>query len=723
MQALAANQNTQTTKFNPETAILEIGQKVYTGLYSKGEGYIYAIHGEQSPESVEQIGGGCIVSGGTASFDIVLEGGAISQQLPEGILRGVQWNIFDEVASTEEIEKALIHAKNTSIAKEAKAAEQKAKYTAEVEKLKVSKELKALNQNEPSNRKRAIKNIRIQLKAAFPQAKFSVRQDGYDCVNIGWTDGPTQKDVDAIAQAYQGGNFNGMEDIYDHAATPFNVVYGDLKYVFTSRNYSDGAIQNAITATEKEYAGNLEGVEPATVEAYNKGALRMVQVPHLNDDLGQLIATTLRAWSQPTTSPTPDPKGPNKNAATTSTTAGEGVSIEEHTHTKKGFQMFIVVQADRVERETFLEQREAANALGGWYSRKWGKTPAGFAFKEDETAALQFIAENFATSTEASTATTTQEAPPATPELAAKFRGLADKMQSTIDAKLAERQTNTPKRQREAGYARLDGERLQRTQQALRVLADLHEESRVPLELTDLKTKKAVFDLMSSKKRSLNSCYDVPQCLGVPIIESDQAKILWSLLDVKTPKQQKADDLRELENKVKFLKIPGFFPTPKSVIDLMLERANIDEEHKRLDPSAGNGVLADAMGQGVDCLEISHTLREVLTAKGHNLIGDDFMNYTPVETLPAAYDRILMNPPFEKQQDIEHVMKAFSLLNDGGRLVAIMSPGAFFRSDRKAREFKAWFEQKGGECVDIEAGAFKESGTNISTVMVILDRG
>ncbi|WP_417615262.1 DUF4942 domain-containing protein [Parasphingorhabdus sp.] len=64
-------------------------------------------------------------------------------------------------------------------------------------------------------------------------------------------------------------------------------------------------------------------------------------------------------------------------------------TIEEHTHTKRGYQMFIAIIAERVEREEYLHLLGQAKALGGWYTRKFGKCPAGFAFK-DKAAALEF---------------------------------------------------------------------------------------------------------------------------------------------------------------------------------------------------------------------------------------------------------------------------------------------------------------------------------------------
>lgn len=62
--------------------------------------------------------------------------------------------------------------------------------------------------------------------------------------------------------------------------------------------------------------------------------------------------------------------------------------IEEHVHTKKGFTMYIVILAEKVEREEYLKLLAKAKSLGGWYSWKYGTIPAGFAFKEESQAEL-----------------------------------------------------------------------------------------------------------------------------------------------------------------------------------------------------------------------------------------------------------------------------------------------------------------------------------------------
>lgn len=64
-------------------------------------------------------------------------------------------------------------------------------------------------------------------------------------------------------------------------------------------------------------------------------------------------------------------------------------TIEQHTHSRKGFTMWICTIGERLEREDFDRFLSEAKALGGWYSRAWQGTPAGFAFKS-EASALAF---------------------------------------------------------------------------------------------------------------------------------------------------------------------------------------------------------------------------------------------------------------------------------------------------------------------------------------------
>lgn len=66
------------------------------------------------------------------------------------------------------------------------------------------------------------KLVRKALKREFPGVKFSVRSKTYSggaSINVGWTDGPTRKDVEATAGVYAGGDFDGMIDMAFHVTT------------------------------------------------------------------------------------------------------------------------------------------------------------------------------------------------------------------------------------------------------------------------------------------------------------------------------------------------------------------------------------------------------------------------------------------------------------------------------------------------------------------------
>lgn len=60
------------------------------------------------------------------------------------------------------------------------------------------------------------KLIRAQLKAQFPDQKFSVKSDKYAggaSINVSWTDGPTDSAVYAVVNGFSGQNFDGMIDM------------------------------------------------------------------------------------------------------------------------------------------------------------------------------------------------------------------------------------------------------------------------------------------------------------------------------------------------------------------------------------------------------------------------------------------------------------------------------------------------------------------------------
>lgn len=180
-----------------------------------------------------------------------------------------------------------------------------------------------------------------------------------------------------------------------------------------------------------------------------------------------------------------------------------------------------------------------------------------------------------------------------------------------------------------------------------------------------------------------------------------------------------------LEPKVK----TGYFPTPTALVKRMIELADLDSKHLIMEPSAGQGHIADAICKTTGLLGREIMVCEILPENIHRLIKkgyfvEEFEFFKMAEELKSnkmKFDRILMNPPFEKQADIEHTTTAFNLLADGGVLVAIMSSGVMFRENKKTVSFRENILDK--YAVSIEEnprGAFKDSGTMVNTVMIKL---
>lgn len=289
-----------------------------------------------------------------------------------------------------------------------------------------------------------------------------------------------------------------------------------------------------------------------------------------------------------------------------------------------------------------------------------------------------------------------------------------------------------------------------------------------------------------------------------------------------TEEQKRELKIKEIERNVVNSKIEGFFPTPGPIVDKMIQIADIKPGERVLEPSAGKGNIADKLKNtrgNVDIVEYNPTLRDLLKLKGHNVVGNDFLelrpeektqwkyedyndwsrqlakNYTkqelenmlydvnkelskatkshlnainkttsmqsnsqaraqsrnsvsgaagkkyaiekaleiyrfyPENTKEGGfkikpYDKIIMNPPFENGQDIDHVKHAYELLKPGGRVVAIMSEGPFFRGDKKATGFREWLDEVGGYSKKLPEGAFKNSerSTGVRTRLVVIEK-
>lgn len=158
--------------------------------------------------------------------------------------------------------------------------------------------LVACGENE-SSLTAAAKNIRIELKAAFPGVKFSVKSrrfSGGDAIDVSWIDGPNTEQVDPIIDKYSAGSFDGMTDCYNYERSTWTDAFGDAKYVHSRREFSDKAVASAIRTVVSKY-----GAEAAvTVEQYRKGEAWRKQLPSMGyETVADLVNKTLyrRTWA------------------------------------------------------------------------------------------------------------------------------------------------------------------------------------------------------------------------------------------------------------------------------------------------------------------------------------------------------------------------------------------------------------------------------------------
>lgn len=168
----------------------------------------------------------------------------------------------------------------------------------------------------------------------------------------------------------------------------------------------------------------------------------------------------------------------------------------------------------------------------------------------------------------------------------------------------------------------------------------------------------------------------------------------------------------------------GFFETPEKVISQMLEFVKILPGMLVLEPSAGRGAIAkklDALGARVICVEKNEKRADELRKAGFVTVCRDFLDFSPNKNLsPTYYDAILMNPPFEELQDIDHVRHAYELLRNESVMVSVMSESPFFRTDKKSVTFRKWLEEVGGDSYELPEGSFKESGTGVQARLVVI---
>ena len=202
-------------------------------------------------------------------------------------------------------------------------------------------------------------------------------------------------------------------------------------------------------------------------------------------------------------------------------------------------------------------------------------------------------------------------------------------------------------------------------------------------------------------------------------------KLLGEYYGEVIPEEREPDKDTGLHTpKTSLAKNYGFYPTPDRPADELISAAQLyrraDEPQLRvLEPSAGTGNLAGRCvekGAIVDCIEVQPDLAQNMARSGlyRQVMSGDFLRVQPA----ANYDRVVMNPPFDRERDIDHVMHALKFLKPDGCLIAIMSAGTEFRETRKSVAFRDLMDKMGAQWRDMPAGSFASVGTYCNTIML-----
>jgi hypothetical protein len=349
--------------------------------------------------------------------------------------------------------------------------------------------------------------------------------------------------------------------------------------------------------------------------------------------------------------------------------------------------LYLVVPNIQIDQGKFKLICAEIRDKGGWYSRKWGLVPGGFAFESLSTAQT-FAYEHFGKADDVEVISSKKDDIKAsvafkenkewnkkvkeaekTDAIAERLKNMADAMQKDIDDKRSSLTQNpTPRRLKIKARQEKDADKLELVQETMRALAKAYDNNNVPDSLKCLVHKSKITTLLT------NSC-------GLTPDQKKQRNMLLSMQaanESDEDKQTKKDrrdrkELEDMENNVRLQKIPGFFPTPRITVERMIDNACIEDGVTVCEPSAGIGSILESLRSQfghkikLSAIEQNPQLCDIIKKKGFSVDCCDFLKTS------STFDRFIMNPPFEKKQDIKHIEHAYRLLNPGGVLVSLCS--------------------------------------------------
>lgn len=173
-----------------------------------------------------------------------------------------------------------------------------------------------------------------------------------------------------------------------------------------------------------------------------------------------------------------------------------------------------------------------------------------------------------------------------------------------------------------------------------------------------------------------------------------------------------------------------FYPTPKAMVDKMLEGVDFSKVSTVLEPSAGKGDILDVVmarykhfhyrrKPDIDAIEIEPELRHILKGKGYRVVHDDFLTFGGHK----RYDLILMNPPFSEGD--KHLMKALEFQRKGGMVVCLLNAETLRNPYTHSRRELQELLKKLDADIEYIPGAFKHAerrtGVEVALVKVAIE--
>ncbi len=213
---------------------------------------------------------------------------------------------------------------------------------------------------------------------------------------------------------------------------------------------------------------------------------------------------------------------------------------------------------------------------------------------------------------------------------------------------------------------------------------------------------------------------DLPKGLDLPslIEQTERQKASREAQEQRAAEAKPFESLKEsLKTGVQVVAAPQLFPTPPEIAAQMVELADIQPGQRRLEPSAGTGNLITAMADisgPVVAVEVSPSLADSLKRRfDDGSVTVHCGDFLEQNGNLGKFDRVIMNPPFERAIDIQHIKHALNFLKPGGKLVALCANGP--RQREALQPLASKWE-------DLPAGSFSSQGTSVNVAMLLIEK-